>query len=80
VGAAGTATAASGAVARRAAWSYQDAYPEAGRISGLISFEPDKAEVLIDGTRLRLEPGQTVVRRGIDRDLTLDEAAGGPSR
>src|SRR5215468_3197999 len=53
-------TAAAGAVARRAAWSYQDAYAEVGRISGLISFEPDKAEVLIDGTRLRLEPGQSV--------------------
>ena len=75
-GADGTA----GTVARRAAWSYQDAYAEVGRISGLVSFEPDKAEVLLDGTRLRLEPGQSVVRRGIDRDLTLDEAAGGPSR
>jgi uncharacterized protein (DUF427 family) len=80
LGADGTATAAAGAVARRAAWSYQDAYAEVGRISGLISFEPGKAEVLIDGTRLRLEPGQTVVPHGIDRDLTLDEAAGGPSR
>jgi hypothetical protein len=35
---------------------------------------------VIDGTRLRLEPGQAVVPHGIDRDLTLDEAAGGPSR
>jgi hypothetical protein len=26
------------------------------------------------------EPGQTVVPHGIDCDLTLDEAAGGPSR
>ena len=79
-GADGTAAAGAVAAARRAAWSYQDAYAEVGRISGLISFEPDKAEVLIDGTRLRLEPGQTVVPHGIDRDLTLDEAAGGPSR
>jgi uncharacterized protein (DUF427 family) len=79
-GTAGSGAAAAGAAARRAAWSYQDAYAEAGRISGLISFEPDKAEVLIDGTRLRLEPGQTVVPHGIDRDLTLDEAACGPSR
>src|SRR5690242_16118605 len=68
------------AAARRAAWSYQDACAEVGRISGLISFEPDRAEVLIDGPRLRLEPGQNVVPHGIDRDLTLDEAAGGPSR
>lgn len=61
-------------------WRAMDAYAEVGRISGLISFEPDRAEVLIDGTRLRLEPGQAVVPHGIDRDLTLDEAAGGPSR
>jgi hypothetical protein len=46
---------------------------------GLGPLEPDKAEVLIDGIRLRLEPGQTVVPHGIDRDLTLDEAAAGPS-
>jgi hypothetical protein len=76
----GTAGAGTGAVARRAAWSYRDAYAEVGRISGLVSFEPDRAEVLIDGTRLRLEPGQSVVPHGIDRDLTLDEAPTGPSR
>jgi len=66
--------------ARGAAWGYEDAWTEVRRISGMVSFEPDKAEVLIDGTRLRLEPGQTVVPHGVDRDLTLDEAAGGPSR
>ena len=59
--------------ARRAAWSYPDAWPEVGRVAGLISFEPDKTEVYLDGTRLRLEPGQTVVPHGIDRDLTIDE-------
>jgi hypothetical protein len=63
--------------AHRAAWSYADAWTEVGRISGLISFEPDKVEVSLDGTRLRLEPGQTVIPHGIDRDLTLDEAAPG---
>jgi uncharacterized protein (DUF427 family) len=62
---------------RRAAWSYEDAWPEVRRICGLVSFEPDKAEVHLDGTRLRLEPGQTVIPHGIDRDLTLDEVAPG---
>jgi uncharacterized protein (DUF427 family) len=63
--------------ARKAAWSYQDAWPEVRRISGLVSFEPDKVEVHLDGTRLRLEPGQTVIPHGIDRNLTLDEAPPG---
>jgi uncharacterized protein (DUF427 family) len=60
--------------ARRAAWSYPDAWPEVGRVAGFISFEPDKTEVYLDGTRLRLEPGQTVVPHGVDRDLTIDAA------
>ncbi|MGH3764197.1 MAG: hypothetical protein ACRDS0_13450 [Pseudonocardiaceae bacterium] len=60
-----------------ATWSYADAWPEVRRISGLVSFEPDKVEVHLDGTRLRLEPGQTVIPHGIDRNLDLDEA---PSR
>jgi len=63
--------------ARRAAWSYLDAWPEAGRVAGFISFEPDKIEVTLDGRRLRLEPGQSVVPHGADRDLTLDEAPPG---
>jgi uncharacterized protein (DUF427 family) len=62
--------------ARRAAWSYLAAWTEAGRVSGLVSFEPDLVEVHLDGSRLRLEPGQTVIPHGIDRDLTLDEATG----
>jgi uncharacterized protein (DUF427 family) len=60
--------------ARRAAWSYLDAYAEVGRVSLLVSFEPDQVEVTLDGTRLRLEPGQSVVPHGPDRDLTTDEA------
>jgi len=60
--------------ARRAAWSYEDAWPEVRRISGMISFEPDNIEVHLDDTRLRLERGQAVVPHGVDRDLTLDEA------
>jgi uncharacterized protein (DUF427 family) len=63
--------------ARRAAWSYQDAYTEVGRIGGLISFEPGLVEVHIDDARLRLEPGQSVIPHGIDRDLTTDEAISG---
>jgi uncharacterized protein (DUF427 family) len=62
------------AEARRAAWSYEDAWAEVRRISGLVSFEPDKIEVRLDGTRLRLEPGQSVLPHGADRNLTLAEA------
>jgi uncharacterized protein (DUF427 family) len=63
--------------ARRAAWSYQDACAEVGRIGGFISFEPDLIEVHIDDARLRLEPGQSVIPHGIDRDLTTDAAISG---
>jgi hypothetical protein len=58
----------------RSAWSYEDAWTEVQRISGLMSFEPDQVEVHLDGDRLRLEPGQSVVAHGVDRDLTRDEA------
>jgi hypothetical protein len=57
-----------------AAWSYRDAYPEVRRISDLVSFEPDIVSVQLDGTQLRLEPGQTVISHGPDRDLTIGEA------
>jgi uncharacterized protein (DUF427 family) len=63
--------------ARRAAWSYEDAYTEVARVRGFISFEPDLVEVHIDDARLRLEPGQSVIPHGIDRDLTTDEAISG---
>src|SRR4029077_15895848 len=46
--------------AHLAAWSYRDAYPEVGRISNFVSFEPDIVSVQLDGTQLRLEPGQAV--------------------
>jgi uncharacterized protein (DUF427 family) len=59
--------------ARLAAWSYREAYPELGRISGLVSFEPDMVSVELDGTPLRLEPGQTVVPHDPDRELTVAE-------
>ncbi|MER7661581.1 DUF427 domain-containing protein [Streptomyces sp. NPDC096193] len=66
--------------ARRAAWSYEDAYTEVQRISGLVSFEPDVVEVHLGGVRQSLEPGQNMVSHGVDRNLTLDEttAAGLP--
>jgi uncharacterized protein (DUF427 family) len=63
--------------ARRAAWSYENAWTEVGRVSGLVSFEPDKVEVYRDDVRLRLEPGHRMIPHGVDRDLTLDEAPSG---
>src|SRR5262245_35786612 len=60
--------------ARLAAWSYRQAYTEVGRISDFVSFEPDIISVQIDGTRLRLEPGQTVFPHGPDRELAVAEA------
>jgi uncharacterized protein (DUF427 family) len=60
--------------AHRAVWSYRDAYPEVGRISDLLSFEPDIVSVQLDGRQLRLAAGQTVIPHGPDRDLTLGEA------
>jgi len=60
--------------ARLAAWSYREAYPEVGRISDLVSFEPDIVSVRLDGTPLHLEPGQTVIPHGPDRELTVAEA------
>ncbi len=60
--------------AHLAVWSYRDAYPEVGRISDLVSFEPDIVSVQLDGKQLRLAAGQTVIPHGPDRDLTLAEA------
>ncbi|HEX5407030.1 MAG TPA: DUF427 domain-containing protein [Pseudonocardiaceae bacterium] len=57
----------------RAAWSYPDAWPEVDRVAGMVSFEPDMIDVLLDGRKLTLEPGQTVVPHGIDRGLAPDE-------
>jgi uncharacterized protein (DUF427 family) len=60
--------------ARLAAWSYPDAYPEVGRISNLVSFEPDIVSVHLDGVQLHLESGQEVIPHGPDRNLTTEEA------
>jgi uncharacterized protein (DUF427 family) len=57
--------------ARLAAWSYRDAYSQVGRISDLVSFEPDIVSVQLDGAQLHLEPGQTVIPHGPDRDLDV---------
>lgn len=59
---------------RLAAWSYCDAYSQVGRISDLVSFEPDIVSVQLDGIQLRLEPGQTVIPHGPDRDLDVPTA------
>jgi uncharacterized protein (DUF427 family) len=62
--------------ARLGAWSYREAFTEVGRISGLISFEPEIVSVQLDGKQLHLEPGQTVIPHGPDRELTVAEASG----
>jgi uncharacterized protein (DUF427 family) len=60
--------------AHLAAWSYPEAYPEVGRISNFVSFEPDKVTIHLDGAQLHLEPGQEVLPHGPDRNLTVEEA------
>jgi uncharacterized protein (DUF427 family) len=59
--------------ASHAAWSYRAPFEEMAAIGDLVSFEPDRVEVTLDGERLEPEPGQTVVAHGIDRDLTIGE-------
>ena len=44
-----------------------------GRVADLVSFEPQKIDVYLDGAKLELEPGQTVIPHGIDRGLDPDE-------
>ena len=60
---------------RQAAWSYREAYAEVGRISDYVSFEPDLVSVQIDGVPIHLEPGQTVIPHGPDRELSVAEAS-----
>ncbi|TPL14365.1 DUF427 domain-containing protein [Mesorhizobium sp. B2-4-11] len=64
--------------ARQAAWSYTDAYPEVRRISNLVSFEPDIVSVFLDDVQPHLEPGQTVVPHGPDRNLDVAELERAP--
>jgi uncharacterized protein (DUF427 family) len=63
---------------RQAAWSYRDAYREVDRISDLVSFEPGKVSVMIDGVQQQLEPGQQVAAHGPDRNLTPYEPGNSP--
>jgi uncharacterized protein (DUF427 family) len=63
--------------AHHAAWSYLKAWPEVAAVTGFVSFEADQVEVSLDGKRMRLEPGQSVIAHGADRDLSLDEAPPG---
>jgi uncharacterized protein (DUF427 family) len=60
----------------QAAWSYRSPFDDMAAIGDLVSFEPDRVEVTLDGERLELEPGQTVVSHGVDRNLSVDEAGG----
>ena len=39
-----------------------------------MSFEPDIVSVQLDGMSIHLEPGQTVIPHGPDRNLTVAEA------
>jgi uncharacterized protein (DUF427 family) len=59
--------------ARQAAWYYPQAWEEVKRITNMISFEPDKASVSLDGVQMKLEPGQNVISHGADRNLTPEE-------
>jgi hypothetical protein len=45
-----------------------------GRLLVPVSFEPDMDSLQLDGIQLRLEPGQTVILHGPDRDLDAREA------
>jgi uncharacterized protein (DUF427 family) len=62
--------------ARNAAWSYRAPFEEMARIADLVSFEPDKVTITIDGEKLEPAPGQTVLPHGPDRNLGVDEIGG----
>src|SRR5262249_48878874 len=51
----------------QAAWSYRSPFDDMAAIADLVSFEPDRVDITLDGERLLAEPGQTVVSHGIDR-------------
>jgi uncharacterized protein (DUF427 family) len=57
-----------------AAWSYRAPIDEMSAITEMVSFEPDRVEVTLDGERLEAESGQTVVAHGVDRNLSVDES------
>lgn len=55
------------------AWSYTQAWREVARISNFLSFQQDLIDVFLDGRKLILEPGQSVLPHGPDRGLDPDE-------
>jgi uncharacterized protein (DUF427 family) len=61
---------------QNAAWSYRTPLDDMAAIGDLVSFEPDRVDVTLDGQRLELEPGQKVSSHGIDRNLDIGEAGG----
>lgn len=65
--------------ANQAAWTYREPYREVDRIGDLISFEPDKVTITLDGEELHLAPGQRVVPHGPDRGLGVDEVRTAPA-
>jgi uncharacterized protein (DUF427 family) len=65
------------------AWRAMDGFYEEderilghGRITDLVSFEPEKVAITIDGEKLEQVPGQNVVAHGADRNLSVDEVGG----
>jgi uncharacterized protein (DUF427 family) len=56
------------------AWSYRAPLSDVAAIGDLVSFEPDRVEVTLDGQRLKLDPGQNVTPHGVDRNLDVGEA------
>jgi uncharacterized protein (DUF427 family) len=62
--------------ARHAAWSYRAPFDEMARIADLVSFEPDRVTITIDGEKLEPVPGQAVLPHGPDRNLSVDEIGG----
>ena len=59
---------------RNAAWSYRAPLSDMAMIGDLVSFEPDRVAVTLDGQHLELEPGQSVTPHGVDRNLDIGEA------
>ena len=62
--------------ARKAAWSDGAPFEEMARIADLVSFEPDKVTITIDGEKLEPAPGQTVLPHGPDCNISVDEIGG----
>ena len=61
---------------QHAAWSYRATFDDSARLWDLVSFEPDKVSITLDGSELEPVPGQTVIAHGPDRNLSVDEVGG----